>query len=182
MEVLDTKMAAYKNDLQAAVEAHNKKIEDETKNINEDLAKKGATLAEIQDTLKEVQAKQGRIAAITEEAKNDFTSMVVKGISENFDNIKGVKKGNNLSFEVKTVGDILLSANLTGSGVARYSLDPAVRGRRKAHYRDLVQVIPTDTGTWKYYRQDTPVGEGSFGVQTEGSACLLYTSPSPRDS
>lgn len=40
------------------------------------------------------------------------------------------------------------------------------------HFRDIpgVQAINSATGIWKFYRQNSPVGEGSFGVQTEGSA------------
>jgi HK97 family phage major capsid protein len=36
--------------------------------------------------------------------------------------------------------------------------------------RDLVSTIPSQTGVWAFYRQNDPVGEGSFGFQTAGSA------------
>lgn len=167
VESIDKKMEGYKIDLQKVVDEKNKAIDEQTKSINEDLAKKGASLAEIQETLKAVQVKQSQISAPIEEVKADFDSVISKAITEKYDEIKSLRKGSNI--EIKTVGNMLLSANLTGSGVARYSLDPAVRGRRKVHFRDLAGVIPTDTGIWKFYQQNSTTGEGSFGVQTEGS-------------
>jgi HK97 family phage major capsid protein len=67
--------------------------------------------------------------------------------------------------------DATLAGNLTGSGVAQYSLTPSIRGRRMVHFRDIpgVEVIPTATGIWKYYRNSPPANTGSFGTQTEGS-------------
>ena len=171
VEQLDKKMADYKDEVKGIAVAAEKKAAEVTAEVNEKMAKQGASLKEIQDKLIEVEKAAGRIAAKQEnEIVEDFKSMVIKGIKENFDAIQGIKKGSNgVSFETKTVGTMTIADNLTGSGVARYSLDPALRGRRKVHYRDLVDVIPTDTGTWKYYRQNDPVGEGSFGTQTIGS-------------
>jgi len=75
-----------------------------------------------------------------------------------------------LNFETKDVGNMTAAANLTGNVVASYASQPAVRGRRKLHFRDLVNVIPSGTGSWKFYRQNKPVGEGSFDFQTTHGA------------
>lgn len=171
VEQLDKKMADYKNEVKNIADEAQKKAAEVTEEVNEKMAKQGATLKEIQDKLVEVEKAAGRIAQKqTDEVSEDFKSVVMKGIKEHFDAIQSVKKGNGVSFQTKTVGTMTVAANLTGSSVARYDLTPALRGRRKVNYRDLVDIIPTDTGTWKYYRQDSPVGEGSFGTQTIGSA------------
>ena len=178
IEVLDEKLKGYKNDLQKAVDEHNAKFDEKVKNINEDLAAKGATLAEIQSTLADVQKSQGRLSAGIEKEVKSFEAAFGKAIEEKADAIANLKKGAPVSFTLdanmntKTVANMTLGAHLTGSGVAQYSLDPAVRGVRKVHFRDIpgVQAINSATGIWKFYRQNSPVGEGSFGVQTEGSA------------
>lgn len=171
VEQLDKKMADYKDEVKKIADDAQKKAQEVTEEVNEKMSKQGATLKEIQDKLIEVEKAAGRLTAKKEEeVAEDFKSMVMKGIKENFEALQGVKKGNGLSFDTKAVGTMTVAANLTGSSVARYDLTPALRGRRKVHYRDLVDIIPTDTGTWKYYRQDSPVGEGSFGTQTIGSA------------
>jgi len=176
IEVLDEKLKGYKNDLQKAVDEHNSKFDEKIKEINEDMGKKGATLSEIQETLKEVQKSQGRLSLGVENEIKSFDVEFTKALKDNFDSLSGVKKGNSVSFKMeggfgtKAVGTMTVAANLTGSAVAGYDLTPKVRGRRKVHFRDLVQVVPSATGIYKFYRQDSAVGEGSFGVQTIGSA------------
>ena len=54
--------------------------------------------------------------------------------------------------------------------VATYDLTPAVRGRRKINIRDLLPVINSTTGLWKFYRQRNPTGEGSIDFQTSAGA------------
>lgn len=179
VDLLDSKMSNYKNDLAKEVEAANKKAEEITAEVNEKMSKQGASLKEIQDTLKEVQAKQGRIGSQMEKEVKTFSSEFGKALEEKAADIAKVGRGNALNFKLdgismdtKAVGNMLLSANLTGNSVATYDLNPAVRGRRKVHFRDIpgVSTVNSATGTLKFYRQNNPVGEGSFGVQTEGSA------------
>jgi HK97 family phage major capsid protein len=169
LDVLDPKMKEYKEQVAEVAKKANEKLEADVKNLNEDLSKTGATLAEIKQAVDEMKAKAGRMGAI-KEAQEDFTSLVSKSIAENFNEIKEVRKGNSVQF--KAVGDMTASANLTGSVVAGYSLTPSLRGRRKVHFRDIpgVQVIPSATGVWKYYLNNSTPGEGSFGNQTIGSA------------
>lgn len=150
-----------------------KKQAEITADINEKMAAQGKTLGEIQTEVLEMKKQYGQQALVAKgeaEAKASFKDLFAKALEENFEQIKTVGGGQAAKFHMKTVGNMLLSANLTGSSVAQYSLTPALRGRRKAFFTDFIDVIPSATGTWKYYRQNTPVGEGSFGVQTEGSA------------
>lgn len=176
IEVLDGKLKEYKDSLKGEVEALAKKNEAVTAEVNETMAKQGATLAEIQEKLTDVQKAQGHLSANLNKEEKNFEAEFVKALKDNHEAIQGVKKGNgfnmklNTGFSTKAVGDMTISANLSGSAVATYDLTPAVRGRRKVHFRDLVQVVPSATGIFKFYRQNSTVGEGSFGVQTEGSA------------
>lgn len=149
--------------------------------INKELAEKGATLKQIQEELLELKAKKGRIFSGEGEEVASTVKLLKEGFAKNFDKIK--EQANEPSaaykFKLEQVGDMLIkspgtmtaSSNLTGNVVATYSLTPAVRARQKLHIRDLLNVIPSATGLWKFYRQNKPVGEGSFDTQsTHGNA------------
>lgn len=176
IEALDPKMKEYKDQVTEEAKKASSELEAKVAQINEDLTKKGATLAEIAEKVTEIQAKSNRLSA-TQDSKQDFVSAVAKGIKENYESLQGVKKGSSVSFKVdgfvtKDAGTMTASANLTGSGVATYSLTPSLRGRRRVHFRNIpgVEVIPSATGIWKYYLNNSTPGEGSFGNQTIGNA------------
>lgn len=179
IEVLDGKLKEYKEQLSAEVKAANAKADEVTLEVNEKMQNQGASLLEIKEALTELQKKSGRIAGnIAPEVKN-FETEFVKAIEEKAADLARVNKSNpvelkldGVNFDTKTVGDMTVAANLTGSAVAGYSLDPALRGRRKVNFRDIpgVGIVNSATGTWKFYRNNSAVGEGSFGVQSIGSA------------
>lgn len=137
--------------------------------INTDVAAKGATVKQMLQELEEFKASKGR--KFTGEPGQDVNATVnllKEGFEANFDKIKEQANEPKAEhkFKIKNVGNMTASANLTGSVVATYSSQPALRGRQKVHFRDLVNVIPSATGLWKFYRQNNPVGEGSFDFQT----------------
>lgn len=177
VDLLDAKMSNYKTDLAKEVEAANKKADDITAEVNEKMSKQGKSLEEIQSALKEIEAKQGRIGAKLENQVKSFDVEFAKAIEEKASEIAGVTSGKSVTIKLdgihfKNVADMTVSNNLTtGSVVANYSLDPAIRGRRKVNFRDIpgVGVVQSSTGLWKFYRNASTVGEGSFGVQTQGS-------------
>lgn len=138
--------------------------------LNEDAKKKGETLEELREKVNQVIANAGKLKEQSEAAKT-FGESLADALKENFDGIQNVKAGKGLSFELQAK-DMTLGSNLTGSAVAQYSLDPALRGRRMVHFREIpgLQVIPTSTGIWKFYRNAPPANTGSFGTQTEGQA------------
>ena len=89
IDVLDPKMKEYKEQVAAEAKKANEALEAEVKQLNEDKAKQGKTLAEIAEDVKDLKAKSGRIlAGKTEQAENDFKSLVAKGIVDNFEQIK----------------------------------------------------------------------------------------------
>lgn len=137
--------------------------------IQEELAAKGATLKQIMDELQMVKAKGGTQKLTLVTSGEQSTHEVLKeAFAKEHAAIIGKSKTDfeRHKFETKNVGNMTASANLTGSVVASYASQPAIRGRRKLHIRDLVPVIPSATGTWIFYRQNSPVGEGSFDFQT----------------
>lgn len=145
--------------------AANKKIEDEVKAINEELGKKGATLEEIQKEIKAFKAKSGRFSAGEGADQKKTAEVISEAFEEHFAEIKSFRKATG-KFEMKAAGTMTAAANLAGNVVATYDLTPQVRGRRRINIRDLIPVINSSTGSWKFYRQRVPVGEGSFGFQT----------------
>lgn len=164
---LDAVGAEFKKEV-AAIDAKTEAI---VAQLNDDAKKTGDSLIELKGKVDQVIAKQGKLKAEGEAAEN-YDQSFRKAIADNFDQLKNVSKGNSVKFDIKAVGDMTAAANLTGNGVASYNLDTSLRGRRKVEFRSIpgVSVVPSATGIWKYYLNNTPAGEGSFGNQTIGSA------------
>jgi len=166
LEAVDKRLSEIKE----AAAKENARLEEEVKQLNEDGVKANKTLAEIAEEIKELKAGKGRFGAmVTEEAK-DTRQIIAEGFEACFDEIKSFKYGNAVKVEHKAVGTMTGLNNLTGNVVQTALNVFPTRGRRRSRIRDLVQVIPTATGAWKYYRQNTPIGEGSFGFQTTHGA------------
>lgn len=144
----------------------------EVKKINTEVAEKGATVNQMQEELKEWKAKKGRPGGMTGPEMDSTIKMIAEAFESEFPEIQKKSTDGKYAhaFRVKTVGNMTASANLTGSVQATYANSPALRGRQKVHIRDLVQVIPSATGVWKFYRQNSPAGEGSFDFQTTHGA------------
>lgn len=160
--------------LKKEVKAIDQKTEDRIKELNEDAVKKNETLAELSEKVNQALAQAGKLKA-EGEAQKTFEQKFAEELESKFESVKSVRKGSDASFSMKAADffkDATLAGNLTGSGVAQYSLTPALKGRRMVHFRDIpgVEVIPTATGIWKFYRNAPPANTGSFGTQTEGQA------------
>lgn len=138
--------------------------------LNEDLAKKGADLEEIRKQVLEMKAKKGRFGSGESEMEKKSAILISDAMEEHFAEVQKVGGKNQVRLELKAAGNMTAAANLTGNVVATYDLQPAVRGRRKVNFRDLVPVINSATGTWKFYRENTPVGQGSLSQQTTHGA------------
>ena len=72
-----------------------------------------------------------------------------------------------LIIELKTVGNMLLSSNLSGDGVASYNQRQGLVPSQKVNFRDLILVTQSPTGLYVTYRETGT--EGSISAQTEGS-------------
>ena len=169
-DVFDPMVESIKNEIKA-VDA---KVDATVKELNEDAKKKGETLGELSEKVNKVLAEGGRLkVGIEDQAKkdwsrNDYLLDEVKSIiTDNFDKIK-----NETPFmATKTVGNMTLGANLTGTSQISYvpnSMMSAILSNPRLY--ELFRIIPTGTGNVTFPRGKSPVGEGSFGAQTEGNA------------
>lgn len=161
----------YAEAQKALTDLETKSIAD-VKQLNEDLAKKGSDLEEIRNQVKELRAKRGRFKGGEGEIEKKAAEIISDTLEEHFKEIQGIKKGNplNILMEHKAVTNMTAANNLGGNALATYDLTPAVRGRRKVNIRDLVPVINSATGIWKFYRQRIPAGDGSLSTQTTHGA------------
>jgi len=164
---LDTKMTAALSEAQKAnveLVKLNQKLEAEVAKLNADGVTKGATIEQILEDVKEVKAKSNRIITTQENRVKSVQEEIAIGFKASFDD---VKKGKfKFDIDQKAAGTMTAANNLTGDVVVSYNLVPAVRGRQAVHMRDLVSTIPSATGLWQFYRQNTPPGEGSIDFQT----------------
>lgn len=94
--------------------------------------------------------------------------VLVQAITEGFDGIKQVGNGSK-SFQTKAVGDMTLSANLTGDQPRSYSNNVVMVPSPLINFSDLVGTVNIDGGTYTFPRE-TGAGEGSISSQTEGSS------------
>jgi HK97 family phage major capsid protein len=101
------------------------------------------------------------------EAKT-FGEAFAEEAEKNFDSICQVKKGKPFVMEVKTVGNMTLSANLTGDSVVSYSDRQAILPAQKINFRDLIPTQNSPTGTYAHFKESA--GEGSVSAQTEGAS------------
>lgn len=145
------------------------KFAEEVKGINEDLAKKGATLEQIQGEVLEIKKSNGALKMASEEAKSIY-QLVTKEIGENAASFAKLEKGGQFeALQMKAVA-AMSSANLTGDNYISY-LDhqPGMRPTGQIRFRDFARVIQSDTDFIQFPR-DTG-GEGSFARQSaEGAA------------
>lgn len=186
MENLEQKLAELKASLETVVDAKakvlieaqikavNEAVAADVKKLNEELAAKGATILDIQNEVRELKAKGGRIRGANERVMS-LKSIISKAIGDAGDTLqrlttavdeKGVK---GMRIETKAVAD-MTSANLTGDTYQTY-LDwrPGMRPMGQTRFRDFVRSIPSATDYVQFPR-DTG-GEGSFAQQAnEGDA------------
>lgn len=172
-DILEPKIKGYKDELASEFKKINEQTEARINEMNEDAQKKSETLAELKKSVDKVLADSGKVkGAIAGEAKASWShsehlkSAVLEIVGENFDKIK-----NESSFmQMKDVAVMTLGNNLTGTSQISYVQNPIMRSFYNPHLYDIFRIIPTATGNVTFPRGNSPVGEGSFGVQTEGNA------------
>ena len=158
-----------------------KDYEEKVKALNESLAAKDATIGEIQESVKELKAKQGHFAANAASPVVSVEGLIAKSFEK--DEAKEVLKECIINkpwttdprpfrapFKAKAAGVITISApggsggNVTGSqvvGIPSWSDQIWGRGYDDVHFRDIFRTIESATGSFFFYRGNTPVGEGS---------------------
>lgn len=124
-------------------------------------AKFAADLKAVQDHADKLDVKLQEKSATT---ANEDT--LVKSIKENFEGISNVRKGN--AVQVKAVGNMTLTNNLTGDAPRDYNLNVVMTPGQLLNVSDLVGSVNIAGGTYTYPRETG--GEGSISAQTEGSS------------
>jgi HK97 family phage major capsid protein len=107
-----------------------------------------------------------QIQAKNQESK--FVDPIVEGLAKNFQAISNVHKGQGARFMLKAVGDMTLSASLTGDQPRTYNFDPVSAPPQAVNVADIVGSVNIGSGTYTYPR--VAKGEGSIGSQTEGQS------------
>jgi hypothetical protein len=160
---------------------HNEKVEA----INKELIEKGATLADIQKQVLEMKAKAGTdIFGVTGggQAPVSFEGLIKASIEKEAGAIAKVDKVTPHGWvtdaigkqaKVKAAGTITLANSVTGTtitGVPTWSPTIESRGHDETHFRDVFPIFDSATGTYAFYRANTPTGDGSITKQTTHGA------------
>jgi len=119
-------------------------------------------LKKVQDHADALDVKLQEKAKMSASPKDELKSF----ITDNFNELKNVKKGQGL--ELKVVGDMTLALSLTGDQPRTYRTNVAEIPSPLVNFRDLVPSISIDTGTLTFPREGT--NEGVIDIQVEGAA------------
>lgn len=171
VSALEPKVAELKAQVATEVAALDAKHAATVAQLNEDAQKKGESLTELREKVNGLIASNGKIKSAIEAEASADRQRTLKGaimdiVTENFEKIKEMVPFN----QMKTVGAMTLSNNLTGTSQISYVESPILRSFFNPHLYDVFRIIPTATGNVTFPRGNTAIGEGSFGTQTEGSA------------
>ena len=178
---LEAKLAEQKAEVAAVTEKAAKQFDSKVEQINEEMVKANKTIAEAVAEVKEAKAAFGKLSAKSEQkvAKsygehiNEIKSEIGAAIEKGWNDIKQAARSNgkgfNFDLDLKVVGTMTLGNNLTGSAYVSYVDNPYMRSYVNPHLRSVFNIIPVSTGSVSFPRGNSPVGEGSFGKQTEGN-------------
>jgi len=181
-DALAAKLAEQKAEVAVETAKAAKAFESKVDEINEKMEKNNSTIVEALAQVNEAKAAFGKLAAKAEKKvaqsygehianiKSEIGAAIEKGWNDIKTAARGNGKGFNFELDLKSVGVMLESSNLTGSAYVSYVDNPFMRSFVNPHLRSVFNIIPVSTGSVSFPRGNSPVGEGSFGKQTEGSA------------
>jgi len=163
-----------------------KEHSDKVEELNKKLGEKDATLGQIQKEVLEMRAKMGtRILGVGGEGGEQvksFEGLIKESIEKNATEIAKCDKVTTHSWgtdpigkqaRVKAAGTITISGNVgtvSIAGVPTIDQNIATRGYDETHFRDIFPIFDSATGSYVFYRANTPTGEGSITKQTPGAA------------
>ena len=107
-------------------------------------------------------------------AKIASTKSIGEQIAEQLDSNMSIAEkelksaGGSFTMNLKAVGNMLLSSNLTGDSVATYNPNQAILPSQKLNFRDLIPTVQSATGTFVTYKESG--SEGAIASQTEGAS------------
>lgn len=179
---LEQKLAEQKAEVASVTEKAAKQFDSKVEQINEEMVKNNKAVAEAVAEVKEAKAAFGKLTAKAEQKvatsyndhifniKNEIGAAIEKGWNDIKTAARTNGKGFNFDLDLKAVGTMTIANNLTGSVYTSYVDNPFMRSYVNPHLRSVFNIIPVSTGSVSFPRGNTPVGEGSFGKQTEASA------------
>lgn len=179
---LESKLAEQKAEVAQVTEKAQKNFDNKVEGINESLLKTNKSIEEARAEVLEAKAAFGRLQANTEKKvatsyaehifniKNEIGTAIEKGWNDIKSAARTNGKGFSYEMDMKAVGVMTIGNNLTGSVYTSYVDNAFLRSFVNPHLRSVFNIIPVSTGSVSFPRGNTPVGEGSFGKQTEGSA------------
>lgn len=179
---LEAKLAEQKAEVAQMTEKAAKQLDSKVEQINEQLVKSNKTIEEALNEVKEAKASFGKLSAKAEkkvassygEHINSIKAEIANVIEKGWNEIKAAARSNgkgfNMELDMKSVGTMTLGSNLTGDAYVSYVDNPYMRAYVNPHLRSVFGIIPVSTGSVSFPRGNSPVGEGSFGKQTEGSS------------
>jgi hypothetical protein len=141
-------------------------VKDQVTKITEWQVKKDEADKKNQEALDQIIAGQKEQKG--NKSTKSFTENFSDLVKENWEEISRVSKGKKASFEMKTVGDMTVAANLTGDGTPTYGKQ-VILPSQAINFRDLLPTTMSPSRTYIQHREKT-TGEGTVAVQTEGSA------------
>jgi HK97 family phage major capsid protein len=122
----------------------------------------------IENRLDEIEIKLQKSTENKMEQKS-FLNSFGELIAKNFESIREVSLGNKVAMTLKAVGNMTVSANLTGDAQRTYQPGVAMVPNRLLNFRDLIPAVSSATGIYTLYRETGT--EGSISVQsTPGDA------------
>jgi hypothetical protein len=160
-----TQTATAVTEVKSAVASTAKELS-EVKNIVVTLDESSKKNQEALDNLiAEAKASRNAIPA----GKKSFGEAFGEAVEENWKEISQVAKGRKFSMDIKAVGNMTLSGNLTGDSVHTYAGRQAILPGHAINFRDLIPTTQSATGSYVHYKENG-AGEGSISAQTEGAA------------
>lgn len=125
--------------------------------------------ADFEAKLAEVQAHADKLDVKLQEKQSQpkgegYKAKMVDAITKGFESIKNVKKGVSANLDIKDVGVMTATANLTGDVVNTVQPGAAMIPNQKVNFADLVATVNSATGAYVIYEETG--GEGGFGEQT----------------
>lgn len=180
---LESKMAEQRAEVAQLTEKAQKNFDNKVESINETLLKTNKSLEEARAEVLEAKAAFGKISAGAErkvatsyaEHIMDIKNAIGASIEKGWGDIKVAarsKRGEGFSVDLNTKAVQVMTegTNLTGSIYVSYTDNANMRSYVNPHLRSIFNILPVATGSVSFPRGNVPVGEGSFGKQTEGSS------------
>ena len=168
VSALEPKIKGFKDELSAKAAEETAKVAAEVAKLNADAQKNGESLIELKGKVDALTAANGKLKAAAgvdfSDRQRVMKSAMVELVTENFDAIRSEK----IFMATKEVGNMTLGNNLTGTSQISYVDNPILRSFFEPHLYDVFRILPTATGNVTFPRGKSPLGEGSFGPQTEG--------------